>query len=158
MAACTRIAVAFSQALPKGPANGWLTGITVGGLPFDALLRPQNRDAAILVFKGLRRAPGRGPGAERFGCLALSTLVEIYGKEIRPAFKGSVATRWSLDPLAQGAWCHAVPPAVASLIRAPHQERVFFAGEATESEKAGTIEAAWASGLRAAAEAKAMLR
>ena len=158
MAAQTRIAVAFSQPVLKTPPDLWLTGITASGLPFDALLRPQNRDAAILVFNGpaARQVDEMGPGEA--GAFALTALAEIYGKEIRAAFKGSVATRWSRDPLAQGAWCHAVPPAVASLIKAPHQERVFFAGEATESEKAGTIEAAWVSGLRAAGEAKAMLR
>ncbi len=158
MAAHTRVAVAFSQPVLKTPPDLWLTGVTVGGVPFDALLRPQNRDAAILVFNGppARQVDEMGPSAA--GSFALTALAEIYGKEIRPAFKGAVATRWSRDPLAQGAWCLGVTPAVASLIRAPHQERVFFAGEATESEKAGTIEAAWASGLRAAAEAKAMLR
>jgi monoamine oxidase len=158
MAAQTRIAVAFSPSVLKTPPDLWLTGITVGGMPFDALLRPQNRDAAILVFNGPAARQVDEMGRGEAGAFALTALAEVYGKEIRAAFKGSVATRWSLDPLAQGAWCHAVPPAVASLIRAPHQERVFFAGEATESEKAGTIEAAWASGLRAAAEAKAMLR
>ena len=158
MAAQTRIAVAFSKPVLKAPPDLWLTGITMGGLPFDALVRPQNRDAAILVFNGPAARQVDAMGRGEAGAFALTALAEIYGKEIRTAFKGAVATRWSLDPLAQGAWCLAVPPAVASLIRAPHQERVFFAGEATESEKAGTIEAAWVSGLRAAAEAKAMLR
>ena len=158
MAAQTRVAVAFSRPVLKTPSDLWLIGVTVGGLPFDALLRPQNQEAAILVFNGqpARQVDEMGPSAA--GAFALSALAEIYGKEIRPAFKGSVATRWSRDPLAQGAWCLGITPAIASLIRAPHQERVFFAGEATENDKAGTIEAAWASGLRAAAEAKAMLR
>lgn len=163
MAVQTRVAVAFSQPVLKTPADLWLVGITAGGLPFDALLRPQNREAAILVFNGpaARQVDEMGPSAA--GAFALTALAEIYGKEIRAAFKGAVATRWSRDPLAQGAWCQGVTPAIASLVRAPHQERVFFAGEATESEQPGTIEApplqaAWASGLRAAAEAKAMLR
>jgi len=158
MAAQTRIAVAFSKPVLTSAPDLWLIGITVGGLPFDALIRPQNRDAAIVVFNGPAAHQVDEMGRGEAGAFALTALAEIYGKEIRAAYKGSVATRWTHDPLAQGAWCQAVPPAVASLIRAPHQERVFFAGEATESEKAGTIEAAWVSGLRAAGEAKAMLR
>jgi monoamine oxidase len=163
MAAHTRVAIAFSKPVLKTPPDLWLTGVTVSGLPFDALARPQNRNAAILVFNGPAALQVDEMGPSAAGSLALTALAEIYGKEIRTAFKGAVATHWSRDPLAQGAWCLGVTSAVASLVRAPHQERVFFAGEATESEKAGTIEAAplqaaWASGLRAAAEVKAMLR
>ncbi len=158
MAAQTRIAVAFSRPVPTSAPDLWLIGITVGGLPFDALIRPQNRDAAIVVFNGPAARQVDEMGPSEAGAFALTALAEIYGKEIRAAYKGSVATRWSRDPLAQGAWCLPLPPAVASLISGPHQERVFFAGEATESEKAGPLQAAWVSGLRAAAEAKAMLR
>jgi hypothetical protein len=80
---------------------------------------------------------------------------------VRAAFRGSVASHWIGDPFALGAWC--VPGrGAASVLAVPHQERILFAGEATEENagqiNAGTIEAAYASGLRAAAEAKAVLR
>ena len=161
MASSLRIAVAFSQAVPKAPADSLLTGISVSGQPFQALVRPQDRNAAIVVLsdEAARQVEEQGPSAA--GAFALSTLAEVYGKELRAAFKGAVASRWGRDPLAAGAWCVGAKGA-AAVLAAPHNERIFFAGEATE-EGAGTIEAgplqaAWASGLRAAGEAKALLR
>jgi monoamine oxidase len=87
---------------------------------------------------------------------ALSTLAEVYGKELRAAFAGAVASRWGRDPLSAGAWCVG-PKGAAAVLAQPHNDRLLFAGEATE-EGGGTIEAAWTSGLRAAGEAKALLR
>jgi monoamine oxidase len=156
MAPCIRIALSFQPGLPKTPANAWVTGLTKAGLPFDALLRPQNRDAAIVVLEGYAARQIEESGANASGAFALNTLAEIYGADVRAAFRGSVASHWGRDPLALGAWCVAAPGA-AAVLAAPHNERVFFAGEAT-AENAGTIEAAYASGLRAAAEVKAMLR
>jgi monoamine oxidase len=156
MASCLRIAVSFQAGQPKAPADAWLTGITKAGLPFDAFVRPQNRDAAILVLGGYAARQIEEAGANAAGAFALTTLAEIYGSEVRASFRGSIASRWGRDPFALGAWCAPSKGAVATLA-APQGERVFFAGEAT-AENAGTVEAAHASGLRAAAEAKAALR
>ncbi len=156
MASCTRIAVAFQPGMPKAPANAWVTGITRAGVPFDAFVRPQNRDAVILVLESQAARQVEESGANASGAFALTTLAEIYGSDIRAAFRGSVASRWGRDPYSLGAWC--VPPkAAVATLAAPHGERVFFAGEAM-AENPGTLDAAYASGLRAAAEAKTALR
>ncbi len=157
MAPCLRIAVAFSHGAPKAPANALLSGITRGGLPFDALVRPGNRDAAIVVLNGYAATQVEDTGPSAAGAFALSALAEVYGNDLRAAFKGSLASRWGHDPFALGAWCAPVP-AIATALAAPHDTRVIFAGEATEAANAGTLEAAFASGLRAAGEAKALLR
>jgi monoamine oxidase len=156
MASCIRIALSFQPGMPKTPANAWVTGLSKAGLPFDALLRPQNRDAAIVVLEGYAARQVEDAGASASGAFALNILGEIYGNDVRAAFRGSVASHWGHDPFALGAWCVAAPGA-AAILAAPHNERVFFAGEAT-AENPGTIEAAYASGLRAAAEVKALLR
>ena len=156
MASCTRIAVSFQPGMPKAPANAWVTGITRAGVPFDAFMRPQNRDAAILVLESQAARQVEESGANASGAFALTALAEIYGSDIRAAFRGSVASHWGRDPFSLGAWCVPSKGAVATLA-APHGERVFFAGEAM-AENAGTLDAAYASGLRAAAEAKAALR
>lgn len=157
MAACLRIAVAFGRGMPKTPANALLTGLTKAGLPFEALVRPANRDAAIVTLTGSAASQVEEKGPSAAGAFALSALAEVYGNELRAAFTGSLASRWGRDPLARGAWC-APAPSVAAALAAPHDTRVFFAGEATEAANAGTLEAAFASGLRAAGEAKAVLR
>jgi len=156
MASCTRIAVSFQPGMPKAPANAWVTGITRAGVPFDAFVRPQNRDAVILVLESQAARQVEESGANASGAFALTTLAEIYGNDVRAAFRGSVASRWDRDPFSLGAWCVLSKGAVATLA-APHAERVFFAGEAM-AENPGTLDAAYASGLRAAAEAKAALR
>ena len=133
-----------------------MTGLTKAGLPFDAFVRPQNRDLAILVLEAFAARQIEEQGANASAAFALTTLAEIYGSEVRAAFKGSVASHWGRDPFALGAWC-AASKAAAATLALPHNERVFFAGEAT-ADNAGTLEAAYASGLRAAGEAKALLR
>ncbi len=156
MASNLRIAVAFQPGMPKAPADAHVAGVTRAGLPFDIFVRPQNRDAAIIVLESAAARQIEEAGANAAGAFALTTLAEIYGNDLRAAFKGSVASRWGRDPFALGAWC--VPPHGApAILAAPHDKRVFFAGEAM-ADPAGTLEAAYASGLRSAAEAKAALR
>jgi len=50
MAQYAKVALAFVPGLLKSDANVWLTGVNKTGLPFDALVRPQGRDAAIVMF------------------------------------------------------------------------------------------------------------
>jgi monoamine oxidase len=156
MASSMRIAVSFQPGQPKAPANAWVSGVTKSGLPYDVFVRPQNRDAAIVALQAYAARQIEETGAHAAGAFALTTLAEIYGNDVRAAFKGSVASTWGRDPFALGAWCVPGKGAVATLA-APHHERIFFAGEAT-ADHAGTLDAAYASGLRAAAEAKAVLR
>ena len=157
MAPCLRIAVAFAHGMPKTPADALLVGLTKAGLPFEALVRPANRDAAVVTLTGSAASQVEEKGPSAAGAFALSALAEVYGNDLRAAFKGSLASRWGRDPLARGAWC-APTAAAAAALAAPHDTRVLFAGEATEAANAGTLEAAFASGLRAAGEAKALLR
>jgi monoamine oxidase len=90
---------------------------------------------------------------------ALSAMAEIYGDELRGVVAHSFATRWGKDPFAHGSWSMAIPGRVeARLVLAqPHHDRVFFAGEATDPVWATRVGGAYASGLRAAGEALAML-
>lgn len=156
MASNLRIALSFQPGMPKAPAESRVAGVTRAGLPFDIFVRPKNRDAAIVVLESAAARQIEETGANAAGAFGLQTMAEVYGNDVRAAFKGSVASRWGRDPFASGAWC--LPPrgAVATLA-APHGPRVFFAGEAM-ADPAGTLEAAYASGLRSAAEAKAALR
>ena len=59
-----------------------------------------------------------------------------------------------LAPFARGAWAEGPAPARA-LLATPHNERVLFAGEATDPQ--GGVAGANASGHRAAKEALALL-
>lgn len=67
---------------------------------------------------------------------------------------------WNADPYARGAYSYIAagggdaPEALAT----PLRDRLFFAGEATDREHVGTVEAALASGMRAAREVSRALR
>ncbi|HYI05506.1 MAG TPA: FAD-dependent oxidoreductase, partial [Reyranella sp.] len=90
---------------------------------------------------------------------ALSALAEIYGNELRGLMARSSDTRWGKGPFARGSWSMATPGnADKRLVLAqPHHDRVFFAGEATDPVWATRVGGAYASGVRAAREALAIL-
>ncbi|MEU4013844.1 FAD-dependent oxidoreductase [Microbacterium sp. NPDC028030] len=72
-----------------------------------------------------------------------------------PAPAGSIRSTWTTDPFALGA-ASFTPVGVLSDTRSalatPVDKRLFFAGEATDTEAPGTVRGAIASGMRAAEE------
>jgi len=60
-------------------------------------------------------------------------------------------------PAARGRWPSPAAWKPALVLAQPHHDRVFFAGEATDPVWATRVGGAYASGLRAAGEALAML-
>ncbi len=86
---------------------------------------------------------------------ALCHLRSIFGQDI-PAPTAAVASRWSRDPWAQGAYSH-IPvgghPALYQQLAEPVAGRMFFAGEATNPQYPATVHGAFLSGIRAAGEA-----
>lgn len=78
-------------------------------------------------------------------------LGKLYGGDVAAAVKRSQATRWSLDPLVQGALAVASPNNAGG--RRTLMEPVggvYFAGEAVHETMWGTVGGAWESGERAA--------
>jgi monoamine oxidase len=78
-------------------------------------------------------------------------LGKLYGGDVAAAVKRSQATRWSLDPLVQGAFAVASPNNAGG--RRTLMEPlggVYFAGEAVHETMWGTVGGAWESGERAA--------
>ena len=64
-------------------------------------------------------------------------------------------TRWRADPWARGAYSYLAPGASSTTRRTlaqPVDDRIFFAGEATDLDHPATVHGALASGRRAAAE------
>jgi monoamine oxidase len=156
MALADKVAVGFSHRVLDASADLRLTALTKHGRVMDALVRPGGREAAIVtvVDEEARQLEADGPNAA--GALALSMLAEIFGDKLRSAFIGARSTAWGQDRYARGAWSLAKPghEAARAVLARVHDDRLFFAGEATAD---GTLEGAHASGLRAANEALALL-
>lgn len=104
-----------------------------------------------------------GPAAERLlgssrgrilrtALTALGELLGVPRRRLEDRLERWRLHDWSADPYSRGAYSYALVgagPAHRVLAR-PLEETLFFAGEATEEEKSGTVEGALASGLRAA--------
>ncbi len=71
----------------------------------------------------------------------------------------SSVMRWGKDPLARGSWSMATPGNADKrvVLAQPTHGRVFFAGEATDPVWATRVGGAYASGVRTAREALAVL-
>ncbi|MBS0519964.1 MAG: FAD-dependent oxidoreductase [Proteobacteria bacterium] len=158
MARYDKVAVGFSREALKAPADARVTALTRTGRVVQAVLRPGGHEGAIVMAEGDEAHEVEGLGPTAAGAWAMTSLADVFGKELRSAFAGARATRWSDDRYARGAWSVVRPGREGErdrfVLAQPHQGRIFFAGEATD---AGTLEGAYASGLRAANEALAVL-
>lgn len=159
MHAYAKVAVAFPRRVLDVPADLRLVAYTRGEKIVDALVRPGGREAAIVTADGEEAAALEAGGASAMAAWGLSALADALGSEVRTAISGTLATRWSVDPLARGAWTVALlgHERDREAMAVPHHDRVFFAGEGTELGAASNLEGAHTSGLRAAQQALAML-
>ena len=78
----------------------------------------------------------------------------IYGSDI-PAPLDHQITRWASDPYARGSYSFTKlgsTPAMRDQLAAAVEDRVHFAGEATDKGDFATVHGAYNSGIRAAKE------
>lgn len=83
---------------------------------------------------------------------AMVTLQRIFGSSI-PEPTDHQITRWESDPFSLGSYSfNAVgsTPKMRTQLTLPLQNKLFFAGEATEADYPGTVHGAYLSGIRAA--------
>ena len=158
MALYNKVALTFSRRI-DAPAGISVGGLTRKGQAFDAIVRPHDRDAAIVFLGGAQARQIEEEGTNAAVSFALSAMAEIYGDDLRGRLVRSAVTRWGRDPFARGSWSMAtLGNADKRLVLArPHHDRVFFAGEATDPVWATRVGGAYASGLRAAREALALM-
>jgi monoamine oxidase len=100
----------------------------------------------------------QGPQACRD--FAVDSVAEVFGNDIRKHVVGCITTAWSSDPWTRGSWACALPGQAhqrTHLARAI-DDRLFFAGEATEIGGQGTCDGAYRSGIRAARDIAARMK
>jgi monoamine oxidase len=159
MALYNKVALSFSRKVIDAPAARSVSGLTRKDQPFDAIVRPYNRDAVIVFVGGAQARQLEEEGTGAAVSFAMSTMAEIYGDGLRGALARTFVTRWGKDPFARGSWSMATPGNADKrmVLAQPHHDRVFFAGEATDPVWATRTGGAYASGQRAAREALAVL-
>jgi monoamine oxidase len=144
------------EALPK---DGNLRGATMRTAMGSFHLRPFGQ-ACIEGFFGGRFAQqleDAGDGA--LAAQAIDEIVAMLGSDFRRRLKPLAESRWAHDPFARGSYSHALPGHAAdrSVLAAPVDGRLFFAGEATSANFFSTAHGARDSGERAAREVMASL-
>jgi monoamine oxidase len=101
-----------------------------------------------------------GPKAADLSGLSERLLVQKAVASIRTVFKGvprlesALVQDWQADPHSLGGYSYVLVggQGAREALRKPVERTLFFAGEATDSEEAGTVAGALRSGLRAARE------
>jgi len=122
-------------------------------------LRPFGRPM-IEGYYGADLARGlEAEGQAGFFAFAVEELVHLLGSDMRKRLAPVVATMWGADPWSHGAYSHAMPGHAGDRrkLKAPIENRIFLAGEATAEAFYGTAHGAWMEGERAAREALAAL-
>ena len=91
---------------------------------------------------------------------AVGELAALFGTRVRRSLRPLVASSWSRTTRIGGAYSYALPGQAAARQRLaqPFEDRLFFAGEATNGHDFSTAHGAHDSGARAAQEALAALR
>jgi polyamine oxidase len=110
--------------------------------------------APVLVGVAAGAAARRIDGLDDAGVLehALTRLRAAFGPDV-PAPDGMAVSRWGADPFSRGSYSHVAPGSSLAdheLLAEPIDERLFFAGEAAESEYPSTVHGAYLSGARVA--------
>jgi monoamine oxidase len=109
-----------------------------------------------LVFAGQPLLVGLRGGAAAWSRESLSdedAVAEVVAALDAPEPTGALVTRWAADPYARGSYSFLAAgssPDDMHTLGEPVDERLIFAGEATNPEFFGTVHGAYLSGLRAA--------
>ncbi len=104
--------------------------------------------AATLVLTACTpTTPEPAPSPTRTAATLPPSLVPTPSEVLRSSWGADEFARGSHSFIAVGG-----SPALRATLRQPLGARVYFAGEATSDESPGTVEGAWESGIRAAAE------
>lgn len=123
-------------------------------------IRPFGRMAIECFFggEGARMIEENGPAAGFE--YAIDQLAALFGTEARRNLRPLVASCWSRTSGIGGGYSYALPGQAAARRRlaSPFEDRLFFAGEATNAQDFSTAHGAHDSGVRAAREALAALQ
>jgi len=127
------------------------------GHVWDHLLRPFDHNLVVTFLGGQYARDLAKEGDEAAIDLALESLTEVFGSDVRKTFVKGHFTKWDADPLARGAYSYAKPGHARdrSLLASPIDDRLFFAGEACINRWATQAAGAYITGMdagKAAAE------
>ena len=115
-------------------------------------LRPFGRPQIEAYFGGRCAADLEASGDNAFFDFAVSQLVDLLGGRFAQRVKPIRIHRWRADPFARGSYSYAVPGMAdcRTVLAAPVDARLFFAGEACSRGDFSTAHGGWETGVTAA--------
>lgn len=134
------------------PVDGHLFGATNRVRTGSYDLRPLGRPCIQAFFGGqLARELVQRDALIAF---AIDELVGVLGSGMRSKLRAAGASSWAISPFSRGSYSHALVgyAGCRAQLASPHDDRLFFAGEATSPVFFSTAHGAYDSGLRAASE------
>jgi monoamine oxidase len=156
-----KVALVFDEVF-WDPAPHFLGHLSASGNDYPQLLNLHRFNGAPVLLAFVAGSRARAMEArpdEEIVEEVCAVLRAMYGAAARRprAFR---VTRWARDPCAMGSYCHVAVGGSRDDHRAlaePVEGRLFFAGDATASRNAGTVQGAFESGMREARRVAASL-
>ena len=115
-------------------------------------VRPFGRPLIEVYSGGQFARELEAEGEAAFASFAIGQLAALLGEGIRKRLHPIAATAWARDPYALGSYSHAMPghAEARTVLAAPVDGRLFFAGEACMVHDFSTAHGAYRSGVAAA--------
>lgn len=123
-------------------------------------LRPFGRPQIEVYFGGRLAAELEAGGTPAFFNFAVSELTRQMGNDFARRVTPIHIHRWGADPFARGSYSYALPGMAdcRTMLAAPVDNRLFFAGEACSRGDFSTAHGGWITGVTAADQAIHALR
>ena len=127
------------------------------GAPFPTFWTPLPMRAPLLTCwaGGPKAARLTGSSHAKLVDAALASVQSVFGNNVRGQLAAAYAQDWMHDPHSRGGYSYVLVggDGAREELATPLDDTIFFAGEATDSEEAGTVAGALRSGIRAARQA-----
>jgi monoamine oxidase len=150
-----RVAMRFHRPFWEARAPG-VAFFHVPQAAFPTFWTPLPMRAALLTAWAGGPKAGRLTGSSDAALVtaALSAVERVFGKSIRGELAAAIVQDWRADGHALGGYSYVLVGGAGARERLaePLEDTLFFAGEATDAEEAGTVAGALRSGQRAARE------
>jgi monoamine oxidase len=151
-----RVAMRFHSAFWEKRAPG-VAFFHSPDAPFPTFWTPLPMRAPLLTAwaGGPKAARLTGSSTRRLVDAALASVESVFGKGVRAELAAAYPQDWMHDPYSRGGYSYLLVNGEGAReeLAAPLDDTVFFAGEATDSDEAGTVAGALRSGIRAARQA-----
>jgi monoamine oxidase len=150
-----RVAMRFHSAFWEARAPG-VAFLHVPQAPFPTFWTPLPLRAPLLTAwaGGPKAARLTGASSHKLAIAALGSVERVFGKSIKGELAAAHVQDWQADPYSRGGYSYVRVGGAGARERLaePLEDTLYFAGEATDADEAGTVAGALRSGARAARE------